>query len=315
VAEAQGRSWLRCGCLGCLAVVGLHVLAGGVVVGIAWLRAGSAQVEDRQIVTEIVPPSPPPGEASGPAATPADAVEPTGAARPHRVRLDLSQGYFEVGRAEPGQGLSVDARFDVNSYELTQDETTSDAGETVHDIRFRATHTSWLTVLQELFAGSEPKVEVALPAGTPIALELRLSEGGFEIDLGGLWLTEVEIVAEKGGGRVAVTEPVAHPVESFVLTSSMAGVQADALGNASPRKLTIEGNMGGFEIDLGGAWRADSEIDIETKMGGSTLRLPHDVRIVGLDVGTIDVPDEAEVGRPTLRFTTSSQMGDLEIVP
>jgi hypothetical protein len=86
------------------------------------------------------------------------------------------------------------------------------------------------------------------------------------------------------------------------------------LGNASPRELEIDYSMGGMALDLRGRWLVDSEIEIRTSMSGAMVRLPKDVNIRGLAATEIAIQDEAEPGRPTLTFKSSSEMGDLEFV-
>jgi hypothetical protein len=47
-------------------------------------------------------------------------------------------------------------------------------------------------------------------------------------------------------------------------------------------------------------------------MGGGMVRLPDNVHIEGLDRGSVRVEEDPEIPLPTLRFSASSQMGDLE---
>ena len=89
---------------------------------------------------------------------------------------------------------------------------------------------------------------------------------------------------------------------------------AGQVGNASPRRLEVECNMGGMELDLRGEWVVDSEITIRMGQGGGEVRLPRNVEIVGLQTSRSDLRTEAEVPRPTLTFSVSSDRGELKIV-
>ena len=80
------------------------------------------------------------------------------------------------------------------------------------------------------------------------------------------------------------------------------------------RVLDVDLSMGGFKLDLSGEWVTDSEISIDSSMGGGLVVLPRDVFIEGVESRRALRPgEEPEVARPTLRFTTSSSMGDLQI--
>jgi hypothetical protein len=169
--------------------------------------------------------------------------------------------------------------------------------------------------LRQLFGGSSPKVQVFLPKDLPLSLEVVLVEGGGRLDLGGMWLTEVDLQLTQGGFQVDVDDPLRQPAERISLYCSMGGMEISRLGNASPRRLEVDFSMGGMELDLRGQWLNDSDIDIQSSIGGAILRLPRDVTIEGLDTGRFRPPEEAEIALPTLRFTTTISMGELEIIP
>lgn len=84
------------------------------------------------------------------------------------------------------------------------------------------------------------------------------------------------------------------------------------IGNASPRRLEVGFRMGGMDLDLRGRWIADAEIDISGSMGGGSVRLPRDVVIEGIRVGGLEAPSDPELKPPTLKFSTSSTMGELQ---
>jgi hypothetical protein len=71
--------------------------------------------------------------------------------------------------------------------------------------------------------------------------------------------------------------------------------------------------MGGFEIDLTGHWVGDSDISINSTMGGASILLPRDVNVAGLDTGRVELEEDEEVPRPTLTFSQSASMGGIDI--
>jgi hypothetical protein len=72
--------------------------------------------------------------------------------------------------------------------------------------------------------------------------------------------------------------------------------------------------MGGFSIDLRGRWVQDSDISITANMSGTEVRLPRDVLIEGVATDRVALQPEPETKPPTLRFTVSSERGEIEFI-
>jgi hypothetical protein len=92
----------------------------------------------------------------------------------------------------------------------------------------------------------------------------------------------------------------------------MGGISVGLLGNASPRNVVVEQRMGGFDLDLRGAWQASSELALSVNMGGGGIRLPEDVAIQGLDALGVNSSDDS-AGPPLLRFSTNARMGGFDL--
>jgi hypothetical protein len=171
-----------------------------------------------------------------------------------------------------------------------------------------------MAALTRLFSGAKPRIVVYLPPDVPFDFDLSVSQGGGEMELGGLWLTNIDMDFMQGGGEVSFSDPLRYPAESIRIEFSMGGGEFNKLGNASPRRLDIEIGMGGGDIDLRGEWTRDAKITIDQSMGGASVRLPRNVEIRGLDRPSLETPSDDEVPRPVLTFEVSSRMGGLDIV-
>jgi hypothetical protein len=101
-------------------------------------------------------------------------------------------------------------------------------------------------------------------------------------------------------------------MESLSVRTAHGACLLNSLGNASPRRLDVTYSMGGIEMDLGGRWLADAEINISGGNGGGVVHLPSGVIMEGLDLGAIKAPTAPELKPPTLRFSVSTGMGWLE---
>jgi len=307
---SSGSSWFKYGCFGCLAIVAMIVILVASVAGVAALKVRSEEVADKVLTPEI------PGQAAAkPESEGAAAATPHEIALPSangvgRVVLELSGAEFKVEPAKPGESLHVKASYDQTSYRLEESLTEDDASNWTYTVRFESTSGGLMSGLKQLFGGAKPRVSVYLPLDVQMAVTLDISDGGAELDLGGLWMTSLEADCSKGGMILAFSEPTREPLEEISFRGSMGGMVLQKLGNASPHRLDVDLSMGGMDIDLRGQWRNDSDISLSQSMGGAALRLPHGVHVEGLEGrSTLGGTDE-EVTLPTLRFNVS---GEFEI--
>lgn len=311
MAEGDAKRWLKYGCFGCLGCLGLIVLVVGLTAGMAYFRAKSESAEE-QVLSHPVP------------AAPAEPVQP----RPPQSEtltiplahsraegtliLDFQDAEFRVAPAAAGDPFRVEATYDKKSYDLKESSETLADGKWTYRIEFRRTsHTFLGHVLQQFFSSIRPSVRVFIPPDARIALEASLERGGLEIELGGTHVTSAVLDVSMGGVEFKVSEPLEDPLERLTFHSQMGGGAFQMLGNASPRILEIDTQMGGADLDLRGAWRADAQITLRSKMGGASVTLPEGVRIEGV-TGRNSAAQAGELKLPTLRFTTSTEMGEVE---
>jgi len=286
----SGNRWLKHGCLGCLGVSAAAVLVICAVAGFAYMGAQSEQVVQR-VVAEDVPV--PLGVSTEPATDAKTFVEP----------------------AAPGESFRVEGRYDEETYQI---EELFDPGlGDVWSYRVEAgrKRTAFLGTLREAFGGTPPEVHIYLPQDVPMRLDLRAESGDAEVELGGLWLTSATIASDKCGVTLSFRDPLAAPIETLATHTSKSGFTGLAFGNASPRSLIIDHNMGGMDLDLRGLWLVDSEISISTSLSAGTVQLPRDVVIEGVQGRELSPDERRELKPATLRFTVSGGMGELQFVP
>lgn len=235
--------------------------------------------------------------------------------KPGRLVLDIGQGEFQVSPAPPGAGLSLRARYDAEVHELTDEFVVNPDSSWSYTLHFHQTMPGLQALFRAIMGGStDARVEVFMPPESPIELEILMREGGFEAELGGLWLTSADIDFARGGFSLDVHEPLVEPMDSFVIKGRMGGFDIRRLGNASPRLLDIDTSMGGASVDLEGAWRGDADIRLKSSMGGVDVRLPDDVVVEGVEAPRNDrLLRERETPVPVLRFDVQFKMGEIEI--
>ncbi|MBU0740831.1 hypothetical protein KKG45_09125 [bacterium] len=283
---------------GCLGLLVFGFLFAAVSALLAWRGLGGQEFEEAQLA---------PVAAAGIGAQISSAG---------RVILALGHGEFWIRPAEPGEGLRVETRYDKEAYTLVDEFERYPDKTWIYSLDFHRT----MPGLQALFrvlmgADTENYVHVYLPPDVPIALEIKVEEGGFEADIGGLWITDAAIVYRKGGFEFNVDEPLREPIERLSIRGSMGGFEASRLGNASPRYLDIHCRMGGADVDLGGDWIRDCDVNLSVNMGGMSVRVPQGVTVSGIDDRVAGLrTDVPEIPVPTLRFTLREKMGEVEVL-
>lgn len=307
------KAGCKYGCLGCLGLLVLMIGISAVVTGIAWHHAENENVEQQEFARDLAWVRAM-EEADEMEAPPEDlgSIPPAGT-----VILDFNQtSKIDIRPGKPGEPAHVKATFDSNFYELSESYTDS-VGENgwTYEVRFGRTSTSyWVSMLKEIMSGSRPRIFVYLPPDIPYDLKIDISQGGGEVELGGLWLTDLDVSFLQGGGDFKISSPLRVPIENVNIDFTQGGGAISGIANASPSTLDISFSMGGGDIDLTGSWQRDAQINIDQSMGGATVILPDNVEIRGLDRGGLKSPGDVEVPLPVLTFETSSQFGELEFI-
>ncbi len=292
------KGCLRFGCFGCLGVVGIFVLIIGISALVAWRGASDQEVVDREVVAG------------------ADSLSTAPVTHGGKVILRFSQGEFRLHPAAPGEDLMVKANYDADIFVL-QDSFTMAADSTwVYEVEFYRTISGLQAIMRQVIGkGHDSKLDVYLPRDIPIELIIDSKEGGFEADLGGLWLTDARIDFNKGGFALTISEPLKEPLPSLVIHGGMGGFDAEGLGNASPAVLDVDCRMGGAQVDLSGQWRNDCSARLSIRMGGMAVVVPDDVRVEGAPVaGNEHLRTESEVPVPTITMSLTQSMGEIEVV-
>jgi hypothetical protein len=234
--------------------------------------------------------------------------------------LDLTMGDFNIRPGPAGQPIRVEADYDANSFHLTESFTSEDDGAWTYDVNFSGKG----GLLGMLFRGGgnvHNNVDIIIPRGHPIRIVGKISKGESEIDLGGLWVEEVDLEAGMGDHFIEFSEPTPFPMRSFNVESSMGSVEIRSLGEASPAEVHVEHSMGEMLLDLDGAWRNDSDVRVKFGMGECRIWVPQDVHAdidrvaVALGERRVETRDESNLpaDAPTLTINASGSMGEVRI--
>ena len=339
------RGCFKFGCFGCLGVVAL-LIGLPLILGLVGFLMGTP--EPRQEQVQLSQPLPEAPAAGGPLEDPSTAppLAPPGTAAPTddlgsgdrrildlgsatlapppagTIRLDLGMGEFNVLPAAPGEGVRIEGDYDRASFDLEEIFSQDSDGTWEYTIRFE-NKMSWIRWLW----GNEQidnEITIFLPRDHPMAVVGEVDTGRSDLELGGLWLTEVDLQLGTGEHDLRFSEPIREPLERLKVDSGMGEINLTGIGNASPARASLEGSFGEFDVDLQGDWRGDSQIAIGFQFGQCRVRLPEAARIdiqrssmafgerrLVLPEGQEELPETA----PTLALALEGSFGEMRIAP
>ncbi len=315
---ARKGGCFKTGCLGCLGVILLAVV---LPLGWGFIEMARGVPETRretQELTRVLPGIPdlvPP--AGMPLPEGALAAVPAG-----RVYVDFSMAEFIIEPGPAGQPIRVEVDYDTATYELIEEYQAEGELGWTYRVSFRP-RVSWL---RRLLAGSledNNRVRLILPRGTPMSLIGDLGVGESDLELGGLWLTDVSVDISVGEHKIRFSEPLTQPLERLRVSSSIGEVKVTRIGNASPSQATLSHSLGEVYFDLRGEWRNDSDVEVTCGVGECGVRLPGDGVNVDLVRASITIGDQRAPrqgslaqnieGAPTIHVDVTGTLGELKV--
>jgi hypothetical protein len=127
--------------------------------------------------------------------------------------------------------------------------------------------------------GRDMSMRVELARGVPMDLTLELGATKAELDLSGLTLDALRLEAGASESAVRFDVPNPHPMRRLDVQVGAARFRGADLANANAPLVTVDAGVGGVDLDFGGRWTQDVDLDIQVAMGGSTIRVPADVGV------------------------------------
>jgi len=312
------RGCFKRGCLGCLALIGVLVLIAVVMLVLGIVTRGGESRPERIDREQVVPVFEiPVQQVIGEDRPPELPRIPDGfkVENPGRIELDLEYGQFEIVAGPVGSAVQVVGDYDAGRFKLEQSYTENDDGSWLYKIRFDRKGVGFTVISDD----NLNRVTIMIPRQTPFELGGELGIGQTHLDLGGLWLLDLDLEVGVGEHRVEFSEPTFAPVPRVRLETSIGVIAVDHLGNASPSDATITHSVGETDIDLGGEWLNDAKIDIRCGVGECRVDTPDNTGLKYRDVGVMigesgSVPRrEAEAGQPTLTLSVSATIGEVRV--
>ncbi len=317
------------GCIGCLSVGALGVAAIFLLsaINLAY-EPEEPRPEQRELVRELpeAPELPAPAFPGSDAPSVPDSLSlpdsaDTGVERAGRIVLDLSVGNFVVRPGPAGEPIRVEADYDTASFDLSEEYTTTDDGTWTYEVSFGARR----GFLGMLFGGGvqdgDNRIELIIPRGHPMDIVGKIGIGESDVDLGGLWIRDVDLELGTGDHFVEFRDPLPFPMADFAIDASIGEVEVRNLGAGSPRSVTVEHGIGELLVDLQGSWRQDADVDVKCGIGACRLWLPDSAHIdvrkasVGLGESRVERQDSEDLPEdaPTLHLEMRGSIGEVRV--
>lgn len=118
------------------------------------------------------------------------------------------------------------------------------------------------------------RLDLALGTRVPLNLNLQFGAVRAQMELGGLRIREAHIQTGASETDITVGAQNREPCSLMKVEVGAAAFNASGLGNLNCERFEVSGGVGDVKLDFNGAWRVDSDIDINMGLGSLTLTVP-----------------------------------------
>jgi len=126
---------------------------------------------------------------------------------------------------------------------------------------------------------SKGEMRLSLSRSVPVDLSLDLGATKATLDLGGLDITALQLGSGASETVVDFSSPNLGRMRTLDVDIGAASFEARNLGNANVAKVRVHGGVGGVELDFGGQWQQDMDVNVDLALGKLTLHVPRDVGV------------------------------------
>jgi hypothetical protein len=126
---------------------------------------------------------------------------------------------------------------------------------------------------------SNGELRLALSRSVPLSLQMELGATKAMLDLGGLELQRVKLESGASETVLDFSSPNATRMDVLDVDVGAATFEARNLGNANAAAIRVHGGVGSVDLDFGGQWTQDANVDVDLALGKLTLHLPRDVGV------------------------------------
>lgn len=127
---------------------------------------------------------------------------------------------------------------------------------------------------------SDQALDLALPRGVPLDLDLSFGAIEAEIELGGLTLRSAQVRTGASETTVSFAAPTQGTCDRLEFAVGAAEFEALQLGNSGCRQVSLEGAVGEMHLDFTGRrWTGETRLHVKVGLGEVRISVPEDVGI------------------------------------
>lgn len=120
-------------------------------------------------------------------------------------------------------------------------------------------------------------LDLELPRGVPMDLDLRFGAVQAELDLGGLALTGLDLSTGASESFIEISEPNREAIGTAAFAVGAAEFTALGLGNLNADEIEVDAGVGSITLGLDGQWETEGYLSIDMGLGHLELRIPEGV--------------------------------------
>lgn len=269
--STQSKSCLKRTALGCGAMVGLVVILVGVAATTVYLdRPGEPQVTTRD-TQEVL-------SAELPDIT-FDEMD-SQDLKPVQIVMDFNAALVEITPGRDDGKVEVTGEYDEANFVLeTQVEETDH--RTIYRLRFKNKHSLLANIIYNQEASIDSnQLFVKLPTNLPLALDFKASAGNYDVDLGGLAMTSLNLDTKSANLTLSCSQPNRLTLQDMNFQSRMGNFHINDIQNYRFVDGHFDSRYGELTLSNSGDFHSDEVgIDMSMAFGNARIELPRSARV------------------------------------
>ncbi|MFO8175962.1 MAG: LiaF-related protein [Longimicrobiales bacterium] len=182
-----------------------------------------------------------------------------------RVRVRYGAGRLDIRAADPGSLYRMELRYDEETFEPVAEYEGDRLELGVRSIR---KNINWPR------RKDSGEMNLRLARNVPMDLDLEFGAVRADLDLGGLYLTRLDLSTGASESRVDISEPNPIRMGSAGFEVGAADFHVRNLGNLNAETITVDAGVGNVVLDFRGRWQGDAAVSVDMGLGSLELRFP-----------------------------------------
>ena len=123
------------------------------------------------------------------------------------------------------------------------------------------------------------EMRLDLSPQVPMDLDFELGTVEADLDLSGLRIGQLRVESGASEAELRFGTHNTERMRALTLEVGAASLRASGLANANAPEVRVQAGVGGVDLDFGGAWTQDIDLDVRVALGGVTVRVPRAVGV------------------------------------